>query len=113
MQSFIGIPSELLFSVIGIFGTYIFFDFRRQIKEELSEINAKIEKVTKELERLKNGEFIEKIVKNTIYSPDSRDYFKTIFRDVLSHVMSHHKNNETNRLLHLIEQLEEIKGKIK
>ncbi len=77
---------------------YVFNSNRKEIDQELDRLQKKIE-------RIETGEFVEKIVKNVIYSPESRNYFKSIFSEALNHKG---KNNDAVNLA-ILDQIEEIK----
>lgn len=80
---------------------YIFKDKEKAIKEDIVLLKKKIEKI-------EAGEFVEKIVKNVIYSPESRAYFSSIFKESLSH----NKKNDDQITLAILEHLTEIEKKL-
>ena len=77
---------------------YVFTSNKKEVDQEFDRLEKKIEKI-------ETGEFVEKIVKNVIYSPESRNYFKSIFSEALNHKG---KNNDSINLA-ILEQIEEIK----
>lgn len=80
---------------------YIFNDKKNELKEEIEELEKKIQKI-------ETGEFVEKIVKNVIYLPETRSYFKSIFNEALEHKG---KNNDSISLK-ILDTLEHIEEKI-
>jgi hypothetical protein len=91
-----------LIAVIQVTISYIFLSFKDQTKDELAKLEKKIEKI-------ETGEFVEKIVKNVIYSPESRIYFKSIFTEALNH----QSKNDNAISLSILNHLEAIEEKIK
>jgi len=115
MDQIVNIPAELLFSLIGACGIYIFFDFKKQVQGKFEEVQGKFEEVKnesiimeKKIEKIEAGEFVEKIVKNVIYSPESRQYFSTIFTEALKH----QNKNYTATNLSILDFQEEINKKL-
>ena len=108
MDQFVNIPAQLLFSVIGASVIYIFFDFKKQVQNRFQEVKNESIIMEKKIEKIEAGEFVEKIVKNVIYSPESRQYFSTIFTEALKH---QNKNN-TAANLSIIDFQEEINKKL-
>jgi hypothetical protein len=80
---------------------YIFTTHKADTKAEIKDLNNKIE-------RIETGDFVEKIVKNVIYSPESRSYFKAIFNEALNHKG---KNNDAVNLA-ILNHLELIEKKL-
>ena len=90
-------------------------DQKEKVKEVKNEVERKFEEVKnesiimeKKIEKIEAGEFVEKIVKNVIYSPESRQYFSTIFTEALKH---QNKNN-TAANLSILDFQEEINKKL-
>ncbi len=80
---------------------YIFNDKKNELKAEIAELDKKILKI-------ETGEFVEKIVKNVIYLPETRSYFKSIFNEALEHKG---KNNDSVSLA-ILKLLEEIGSRL-
>lgn len=78
----------------------------RDAKKDLDLLERRVEKIEKE-------EFVEKIVKNTIFSPEFSAYFKNIVKDAVMSAEAHNSNNNKQILMHLNESLETIKEKLK
>lgn len=76
---------------------YIFTTNKKEVEQELDRLEKKIEKI-------ETGEFVEKIVKNVIYSPESRNYFKSIFSEALNH---RGKNDDSINLA-ILDHIEKI-----
>jgi hypothetical protein len=108
MDQIVNIPAELLFTVIGAFGIYIFFDFKKQVQGRFEEVKNESIIMEKKIEKIEAGEFVEKIVKNVIYSPESRQYFSTIFTEALKH----QNKNYTAANLSILDFQEEINKKL-
>jgi len=72
------------------------------------ETNEKVIKIEKKIEKIETGEFVEKIVKNVIYSPESRSYFKAIFNEALAHKA----NNDNVISLAILDHLEKIEKRV-
>jgi hypothetical protein len=89
-------------AVIQVTISYIFLSFKEQTKDELAKLERKIEKI-------ETGEFVEKIVRNVIYSPESRTYFKSIFTEALNH----QSKNDNAISLSILNHLEAIEERIK
>lgn len=90
-----------LVAVIQAMISYIFLTHKSETQKELDKLETKLEKIEK-------GDFVEKIVKNVIYSPESRTYFKSIFSEALEHKG---KNNDSINLK-ILDTLENIEEKI-
>lgn len=88
-----------LIGVIQALTSYIFVSNKADTKKELSKLESKIEKMEK-------GDFVEKIVKNVIYSPESRNYFKSIFSEALEH-KGRNNDNISLKILDTLEHIEE------
>jgi hypothetical protein len=91
-----------LVAVVQAMISYIFLSHKSETREELNKLEKKIEKI-------ETGEFVEKIVKNVIYSPESRTYFKSIFTEALNH----QSKNDNAISLSILNHLEAIEEKIK
>jgi len=81
---------------------YVFATHKKEMKEDIS-------KLEKEIEKIKTGEFVEKIVKNVIYSPESRRYFKGIFTEALNHKV---KNDDSVNIA-ILNHIESIEKQLK
>lgn len=112
MNQFVGLPAELLFSVIGGFGVYIFFDFKKQVNDKFDVLLQDQERIKQKMEKIETGDFVEKIVKSTIYAPESREYFKNIFKESLSHALAHQQKNDATPLINILDRLAEIEKKL-
>ena len=94
-------------------------DLRLKILEG-SDFSEKLLKVTREdikdiekkIEKIETGDFVEKIVKSTIYAPESREYFKNIFKESLAHALAHQQKNDITPLVNILDRLSEIEKKI-
>ena len=76
---------------------YIFNDKKKELQQDISDLKKKITKI-------EAGDFVEKLVKNVIYSPESRNYFKSIFSEAIEH------KNKNNLLVNkdILETLQSI-----
>lgn len=81
---------------------YIFFDTKKVIFDKIAHNSTK-------LRELEKGEFVERLVKQVIYAPESRSYFKSIFTEVLNHK----DKNDNSVLLSVLDHLESIAKKMK
>ena len=80
---------------------YIFNDKKNELKIDIIELDKKILKI-------ETGEFVEKIVKNVIYLPETRNYFKSIFNEALDHKG---KNNDSVSLA-ILDELKTIGSRL-
>jgi len=78
-------------------------------RETKINFSSQIKKIELDIVEIRKSEFVEKIVKNVIYSPESRSYFKAIFNEALAHK---DKNNDSINLA-ILQHLEKIESKIK
>lgn len=86
-----------LTAIIQALVVYIFSTNKAETEKEIEKLQHKIEKI-------ETGEFVEKIVKNVIYSPESRNYFKAIFNEALAHK----GKNEDSVNLAILDHIEKI-----
>jgi hypothetical protein len=87
-----------LIGFVQVSVSYIFLTHKSDTKEELKKLEHKIS-------NLEKGDFVEKTVKNVIYLPETRQYFKSIFYEALEHKG---KNNDNINLtmLHYLQNIE-------
>ena len=86
--------------LVQILAAYIYRTHVLENKENLGKLEIKIEKI-------QTGDFVKEIVKNVIYSPESRTYFKSIFTEALNHQGKNDNAIQVSILDHL-ECIEEI-----
>ena len=113
MNQFVGIPIELLFSIIGGFGIYIFIDFKKQVKERFDTFKAEILFLEKKLEKIETGEFVEKTVHNVFNSPDFRKDLKDIIKESIISVEKHDKDNLKSSILSILYEIEELRKELR
>jgi len=92
-----------LLGVLQILVAYVYRSYVLENKERFQKIELKIEKI-------ENGDFIRNEVQNVIYLPASRDYFKSIFTEVLNH-QKKNDNAISLAILQEIKNLQKIKNK--
>jgi ABC-type sulfate/molybdate transport systems ATPase subunit len=90
-----------LIGVVQVSVSYIFLTHKSDTKEELRKLEHKIL-------NLEKGDFVEKTVKNVIYLPETRQYFKSIFNEALEHKG---RNNDTISLA-ILDNLKNIENHI-
>ena len=90
-----------LLAVLQILVAYVYRNHVLQTKENFDKIEIKIKE-------MQSGDFIKNSVQNVIYLPESRDYFKSIFTEVLNH----QKKNDNSVDLAILSMLEKIDSKL-
>lgn len=125
MENIAGVPVSLLFSVIGCFGVYIFFDFRRQVIESfkirdnrIEKINIKIEKIEAASKELSREEFdqvkiyIRESINIVINSKEFRDDLKLSIKDIMLHIDSNKSKADAAIYAHFESMLNDINFKL-
>jgi len=99
MTNVVGIPVELLFSVIGGFGVYIFLDHKKDVKEKLVEIHVEIEKLKEANKELSRDEFeqVKTYVRESISNVLNSRQFRTELKDSVKEAMLHYDNNKKHQ----------------
>jgi len=77
-------------------------------KKDQAEVAIEFCRLEKKIETLEKGEFIEKTTRNVLYTPECRDYFKSIFNEALNH----QKKNDNSVDLAILSLLEKIDLKL-
>lgn len=118
MENIAGIPVSLLFSVIGCFGVYIFFDFRRQVVEENARIRKRLDKVEASAKELSREEFdqvklyVRESINIVINSKDFRDDLKTSIKDIMLHIDNNKSKADAAIYAHFESMLNDINYKL-
>jgi len=95
---------EIAIYSLGVLQIVIAYIYRK----DQSEITAEFCRLERKIETLEKGEFIEKTTRNVLYTPECRDYFKSIFNEALNH----QKKNENSVDLAILSLLEKIDLKL-
>ena len=118
MEKVAGIPLSILFSIIGAFGVYIFYDFRRQIQDRLTRMDKRIEKVELAAKELSRQEFdqvktyVRESINMVINSKEFRDDLKSSIKEVILHVDRNRSQSEAAIFTHFEDMLKEINTKL-
>jgi hypothetical protein len=80
---------------------YIFNSNKKEVEREFQRLESKIHKI-------ESGEFVEKTVRNVMYSPEGRAYFKSVVTEALNH----HNKNEDLIKIEILKYLEKIETKL-
>ncbi len=96
----IGIPSDLLFSIVGAFGVYIFLDHKKNMNDKIKGLDLKIEKLegsSKELSRQEFEEikgYVKESIDNVINSKEFSEDLKKSIKDIMLHLDSNRSKGE-------------------
>lgn len=102
---------EIAIYSLGVLQILIAYVYRK----DQTEIAIEFSRLEKKIETLEKGEFIEKTTRNVLYTPECRDYFKSIFNEALDPsiaVFIHQKKNENSVDLAILNMLEKIDLKL-
>lgn len=95
---------EIAIYSLGLLQLLIAYIYRK----DQAEIVLEFSRMEKKIETLEKGEFIEKTTRNVLYTPECRDYFKSIFNEALNH----QKKNDNSVDLAILSMLEKIDLKL-
>jgi len=95
---------ELTIYSLGLLQLLLAYIYRK----DQVEVSVEFCRLEKKIETLEKGEFIEKTTRNVLYTPECRDYFKSIFNEALNH----QRKNENSVDLAILSMLEKIDLKL-
>jgi len=95
---------EIAIYALGLVQILVIYIYRTHVQENKEDF----EKLETKMEKIQTGDFVKEIVKNVIYSPESRTYFKSIFTEALNH----QSKNDNSAVLAILDHLESIEKKL-
>lgn len=110
MNNIIGIPVELLFSVIGGFGVYIFLDHKKNTKEQFAEIKIEIEKLKEANKELSRDEFeqVKRYIQDSISNVFNSKEFRKDLKETVRDAMNHYENNKKHQEVMAIDEIKNL-----
>lgn len=114
MENVVGIPTELLFSVIGGLGVYIFLQEKKYVRERLLGQDSKISELTKNSKQdfAEIKSFVKEAIKSEINSREFRDELKQSVKDIILHCDNNRSKGEAVMFEHLEKLIMEINKKL-